>query len=374
MGISFAVLMLWACSEEGVAPEPENVNAYFDHLDATQTDVSVVDLDNVKSDEIIELTPDNVLGYRPEESGEILLGQINAIEAYGDSLYVSSLQTGGGDVFAFHPKSNDYRKLGRKGSGPGEYQAVAGMIADENNIYFLTQHAKLIKHGASLNVIDEITLRGIRMQPMREPYAIMSDSILIAPLVERQEHIFATLNINTGAIIDSLVTPLDTERHNFPKAHNNNFEVSNSSGGRVVFTFPGMGVSKIYYRGEVEQVFEFSAGWFDELEPPQIDMPELDDEEFVLTLIQNIHILDNRDLLVITREPSLYYLKYTDRRYEVEARYQFQRPAELQHEAHIKRFVRPSIFTMDKNNIYFTSVREDYPYRVPLDKIVPSKD
>lgn len=369
MAISFAVLILGACSEDPV--KPKNVNAYFDHVDATQTDISVVQLDNYRREEIIELTPENVLGYHPDGPESSSFSGMNSMKVSGDSVYISSLVAE--DVFILNPGKNNYRKLGRKGVGPGEYQTVFAILAVDEYIYFLTQDARLIKHDKSLNVLEENNLKYIRSIPMGEPYAI-SDSLLFAPLPEGQDKIIASLNTNSGEIIDSLVQPLKIDHYNLPKAHNNSLNVSNYKDGRIIFTFPAMGVSKIYDQGVLEQVIEFNAGWFDSQESPDLDMPELNQEEFITLFIQNMYILNNRDLLVSTYDANLYYLKHTGESYEVETKFRFKRLEHLQRDFDDDRFIRPSILSVGKNHVYFTSEREDYPYRIPLDKVISSME
>ena len=81
--------------------------------------------------------------------------------------------------------------------------------------------------------------------------------------------------------------------------------------------------------------------------------------------------MDNKDMLVSTFDSNLYYLSYTSSGYDVESRFRFQRPDALQSDTYDSRFVRPSVLSIGEKYVYFTSVNEDYPYRIPLDKIIP---
>lgn len=141
-----------------------------------------------------------------EDTDESLLGKIDKIEFLDNNLYV--LDRGRG-LFMFNKQGKFIKKIGNKGSGPGEYVSLNDMSVDTENkkIYLLDdQTQKILRYSSNGNYEKEFRLEN---KGTRSSYIQYFNGKLYTNLYtfdkSRNRFLLSEVDINTGKRLSFLL-------------------------------------------------------------------------------------------------------------------------------------------------------------------------
>ena len=106
------VLLCISCKDKSNEGNPSLKNIYFEHE-------NIESLQNILEISTIQL----------ETNNEAIVGQIGQVATYGDSIYI--LDSRLYQIFVFHKNGTYSHKIGKRGSGPGEYVTPTTFFIDQ---------------------------------------------------------------------------------------------------------------------------------------------------------------------------------------------------------------------------------------------------